>query len=246
MALKVGTVNLIESISIPAGCTIYGSDYDCFFSAFEGCYNLKTIIFPAGTVYLSGTGIFTHCDNLESVVIPKGFVPVYISKSDFKDYNLLNYIQGDKIKKNFKFEDSLRNTKVRNAAVVYHEAYLDAYNKAFSSKDYDKAMQTAKEFKEKNSDIRSSAWSDRYNDAVEKPYLGEYNKVFASKDYAKAMELAKDFREKYSNVRSSDWRTRYTDAVEKTYLESYNKAMAAKDWEKAKSVVDEECVKVFL
>lgn len=82
--------------------------------------------------------------------MPKGFVPVYISKSDFKDYNLLNYIQGDKIKKNFKFEDSLRNTKIRNAAVVYHEAYLDDYNKAMAAKDWEKAKSVINEFSKKN------------------------------------------------------------------------------------------------
>ena len=174
----------IESISIPAGCTIYSSGL--FFSAFEGCNNLKTIIFPAGTVYLSGTGIFSHCNNLERVVMPKGFVPVYISKSDFKDYNLLNYIQGDKIKKNFKFEDSLRNTKVRNAVVVYHEAYLDAYNKAMAAKDWEKAKSVVDEFSKKISSDSSlsslkSKWDDMLFDIDCTIYLPAYVEMLEQK-----------------------------------------------------------------
>lgn len=59
-----GTATSIETITI-----MYDVERECF-GAFEGCSNLKTVIFPRGLQVLSN-GAFYKCSGLESVVIPE-------------------------------------------------------------------------------------------------------------------------------------------------------------------------------
>ena len=149
--------------------------------------------------------------------MPKGFVPVYISKSDFKDYNLLNYIQGDKIKKNFKFEDSLRNTKIRNAAVVYHEAYLDAYNKAMAAKDWEKAKSVVDEFSKKISSDSSlsslkSKWDDMLFDIDCTIYLPAYVEMLEQKGSFEKIDSKLKFKIPLDNDLYKDYKFNFTDS----------------------------------
>ena len=241
----------IESVSIPKGCTIVGGSGDSM-AAFQNCSKLKSVTFPSGRVYFeaepidpdnnwawSGEGIFRNCDSLVNISIPKGFEAVYRSEYDFADHTLADYISGKKLSENFSAQKALKSVKVRNAAVVDHEAYLAAYNQALKSGDYTRAMLLAKQYKEYYPYYKSSEWTAKYNEAIEKPYLDAYNKALASKDYNKAIQFAKEFKEKNPSVNTNEWTKRYTDIAEKTYLDEYNKAMASKDWEKAKKIINE-------
>ena len=147
----------IESISIPAGCTIHSGYLDIISgtAAFYNCSDLKAVTFPNGRVYFNARpinpqnddweepftnrGIFKECNSITTVIMPKGFEAVYISKNDFKDYTLSDFFSGEGITRTFALAKSLRDTKVRNAAVVDHEAYLDAYNKSMKSGNYEYA-----------------------------------------------------------------------------------------------------------
>ena len=246
----------IESVSIPKGCTIVGGSGDSM-AAFQNCSKLKSVTFPSGRVYFdakpidpdnnwawSGEGIFRNCDSLVNISIPKGFEAVYRSEYDFADHTLADYISGKKLSENFSAQKALKSVKVRNAAVVDHEAYLAAYNQALKSGDYTRAMLLAKQYKEYYPYYKSSEWTAKYNEAIEKPYLDAYNKALASKDYNKAIQFAKEFKEKNPSVNTNEWTKRYTDIAEKTYLDEYNKAMASKDWEKAKKIINEFMEKI--
>ena len=221
----------IESVTIPAGCTIVGSD--SFGEACFGNSGLKTINFPAGRVYFEARplrdyegGIFTECDSLVNISIPKGFEAVYRSEYDFADHTLADYISGKKLSENFSAQKALKSVKVRNAAVVDHEAYLAAYNQALKSGDYTRAMLLAKQYKEYYPYYKSSEWTKRYTDIAEKTYLDEYNKAMASKDWEKAKKIINEFMGKISSDSSlssleSKWDDMLFDVDCKMYLPAY-------------------------
>jgi hypothetical protein len=228
----------IESISIPKDCIIEGGTGDLM-SAFQDCSKLKTVTFPSGRVYFaarpidpnnnwmwSGEGVFRECNSLVSIVIPKGFEAVYISESDFADHTLVEYFSGEKIKTSAATLKTLKSVKVRNAALVDHEAYLAAYNQAFKSGDYTRAQFLAKQFMENYSYYKSAEWTKRYTDIAEKKYLDDYNKAVASKDLQKAKKIINDFRGKISSDSSlssleSKWDDMLFDVDCKMYLPAY-------------------------
>ena len=228
----------IESISIPKDCIIEGGTGDLM-SAFQDCSKLKTVTFPSGRVYFaarpidpnnnwmwSGEGVFRECNSLVSIVIPKGFEAVYISESDFADHTLVEYFSGEKIKTSAATLKTLKSVKVRNAALVDHEAYLAAYNQAFKSGDYTRAQLLAKQFMENYSYYKSAEWTKRYTDIAEKKYLDDYNKAVASKDLQKAKKIINDFRGKISSDSSlssleSKWDDMLFDVDCKMYLPAY-------------------------
>ena len=73
----------VTDVVIPNGVTTIG------FSAFEGCYNLKTITIPNSVTFI-GDRAFAYCKSIESITIPNGVT--HIEGSAFEDCESLKSI----------------------------------------------------------------------------------------------------------------------------------------------------------